>query len=80
MIFTQLARVVAILMLLYGVLRIGIGATIINETLLPYSEALAKYAPGASSAGEVIDRGIYTVLLAIALGVLAEISIAIRKI
>jgi hypothetical protein len=57
MIFTHIGRIVAILALVFGVLKIAIGLTIATEILLPYEAALSRYAPGASSSGEVINKG-----------------------
>ena len=78
MFFSQLGRIAAFLVLLLGVLRVVTGLLIANEWMLPYEEALTRYTTMASS-GEVIDQGIYAILLGIALGMLAEISIALRE-
>jgi hypothetical protein len=78
MFFTHLGRVVAILALVAGIWSITLGVMIATESLGPYADALARYAPRKSSSGEVIDRGIYTVLFAIALGILTEISRSVR--
>jgi hypothetical protein len=79
MIFTKLARILAFLALGLGILRVAIGILIVREVLLPYNEALARYAPGCSSSGEIIDKGVYTIIFAVALGVLAEMSTAVHK-
>jgi hypothetical protein len=79
MIFTKLARLLALLALGLGILRVALGILIVKEVLLPYNEALARYAPGYSSAGEIIDKGVYTIIFAVALGVLAEMSGAVHK-
>jgi len=79
MFFSYLARIVAILGLLFGLLRVVVGFTIAREALGPYAESLARYAPGYSSSGEVMDKGFLTILFAIAIGTLAEISFTIRK-
>jgi len=78
MFFSQLGRIAAFLVLLLGVLRVVTGLLIANEWMLPYEEALTRYTTMASS-GEVIDQGIYAILLGIALGMLAEIRIALRE-
>jgi len=41
--------------------------------------ALARYARWASSSGEAINKGIYSIAFVLALGTLAEISFAVRK-
>jgi hypothetical protein len=80
MLYTHLGRIVAVLVLLFGILLIVTGLGIANEWLLPYEAALTRYAPWARSSGEVITRGTYYVLFAIALGILTEISRSLRGI
>jgi hypothetical protein len=80
MLYTHLGRIVVVLLLLLGILLIVTGLGIANEWLLPYEAALARYAPWARSAGEVITRGTYYVLFAIGLGILTEISRSIREV
>jgi hypothetical protein len=79
MIFTNLARIVAWLALVFGALRLAVGYGIATRSLGEYGAALARYAPDASSSGEVIDRAIYVIIFAIALGTLAEISFNVRS-
>jgi hypothetical protein len=79
MIFTKLARIVAWLALILGASQLLIGFGIATETFGPYEQALARYAPGAANSGQVINRGMYMVIFAIALGTLAEISVAVRR-
>jgi hypothetical protein len=78
MLYTHLGRIVAVLALIMGIGLIVGGLTIANEWLLPYEAALARYARWARSSGEVIDRGVYYVCFAIALGILTEISRSVR--
>ena len=79
LVFTHLARLFAFLGIVGGGLRVLTGLTIAGEWLGPYRETLTRYAPGSISSGEIIDRGLYTILVAVALGVLAEISFALHK-
>jgi len=79
MIFTNLARIVAWLALVFGALRLAIGYGIATRALGEYDAALARYAPGAANSGEVIDRGFYMIVFAIGLGTLAEISFNARR-
>jgi hypothetical protein len=79
MIFTNLARIVSWLALVFGAIRFATGIAIALGTLGEYDAALARYAPGAANVGEVIDRGMYVVIFAIALGTLAEISFNVRR-
>lgn len=79
MIFTKLARIVAWIVLVGSVLRIVTGLVIATEIFGPYEEALRRYGGSAQSSGAIIDRGVYAMLVAIALGTLAEIGIALRR-
>lgn len=79
MIFSYAARILAYLILLVGAWQVVIGFVIANELLLPYEEALRRYTPGAPSSGSVIDKGIYKLVVAVALGTLAEISFRLLK-
>jgi hypothetical protein len=79
MFFTHLGRVIAILALILGAMRIILGVLIAEEFLGPYEAALARYGR-ASSAGEVINTGVYVVLLGVTFGTLTEISYALWSI
>ncbi|MGO7512468.1 hypothetical protein ACC677_08620 [Rhizobium ruizarguesonis] len=79
MTFSYAARILAYLILLVGAWQVVIGFVIANELLLPYEEALRRYTPGAPSSGSVIDKGIYKLVVAVALGTLAEISFRLLK-
>jgi uncharacterized membrane protein len=76
MFFTQFARWVAVLALVFGALHFGIGLSTVYEWM-PLSD-FQQYAR-SSTPGEAIDRGLYMMLFAIALGTLAEIGLAIRR-
>jgi hypothetical protein len=78
MFFSNLARIFAILVFIDGLFRILNGLSIANELFGPYEEMLARYTTYPSS-GKLIDRGTYGILVAAALGTLAEISFSIRK-
>jgi hypothetical protein len=77
MFFTHLGRFVAILALVFGISQIALGVLIATEFMGPYEAALARYST-ASSSGEIINRGTYAVFLSIALGIVTEISYALR--
>ncbi|MGO6847974.1 hypothetical protein ACCS84_33140 [Rhizobium ruizarguesonis] len=79
MTFSYAARILAYLILLAGAWQVMIGLVIANELLLPYEEALRRYTPGAPNSGSVIDKGIYKLVVAVALGTLAEISFRLLK-
>lgn len=78
MIFTHLARLVAAVTLFLGGFHILLGVAIATEFMGPYEATLARYS-GKSSAGQIIDKGIYIAVFAIALGTLAEISFSVRR-
>ena len=77
MIFTHLGRIVAFLALLIGIWWVAGGPMIATGALAPEECALARYF-GKKTTGAVIDRGLYAILFAIALGILTEISYAVR--
>lgn len=79
MIFSHLARILAILGFIFGVGRVVMGYSIASGHSGPYADALARYAPGYTSSGQLIDAGLYTIMAAVLVGTLAEISFSIRK-
>ena len=76
MLFTRIAIFVAIIALVFGALHFGIGLSTVYGWM-PLSD-FQQYAR-SSTPGEAIDRGLYMMLFAIALGTLAEIGLAIRR-
>lgn len=78
MFFTRLARIIAWIAFLLGVLRILMGFAIASGFVGPYEEALARYTTETSS-GEVINQGFVYLLFGVALGTLAEIGFLLRK-
>jgi len=76
MIFSKIARILAIVAIALGLVDIMLAISV--ATMEPYETARARYL-GNSTPGEKIDRGIYTILFAVALGTLAEINLSIRK-
>lgn len=76
--FSNIARILATLALILGLFQLAIGIAIASGTIGPYEQALARYT-SASSSGEVIDRATLVIVFAVALGTLAEIGRAIRK-
>lgn len=79
MMFTKLAQIAAYAALVIGGLQLLQGLWIVFGIDLPYEQALARYAPYAKSPGEVIDKGIYKIIFAAALGTLAEISFCVNR-
>ncbi|MBY5442732.1 hypothetical protein HFO93_04430 [Rhizobium leguminosarum] len=78
MFFTNLAKITAWLALIAGAGQLLIGFGVASEIFGPYEQALARYAPGAANSGDVIDRGLFILIFAIAVGTLAEISRSVR--
>jgi hypothetical protein len=78
MVFTNLGRVVAFILLLSGIFHIAGGLMIAAGWLTPEQAALAVFFPRRATTGAVIDRGLYAVLFGIALGILTEISYSLR--
>jgi hypothetical protein len=76
--FSQIARVVAVVAFLGGLAQVAVGLAIATGVTGPYEVALTRYAGGGSS-GELIDQGILVWLIGLVLGVLAEIGLAIRR-
>jgi len=67
MLYTNFGRIVAGLALLFGILFIVVGLMVATGMMMVH--------PGSSwSSAHAIDRGTYTVLLGVALGILTEIS------
>lgn len=76
--FSHLSRIVAVLMLFFGVANFALGWSIASGWVGPYEQALARYTSAASS-GEVINRATMHIAFALALGTLAEIGLAVRR-
>jgi hypothetical protein len=81
MFFSKSARILAVAAIVFGLLlRILMGFTVAG--IEPKEErefARARYI-GSKSTGQAIDQGIYTILFAIALGTLAEMSFQIKRV
>jgi hypothetical protein len=76
--FSHIARIVAVIVLVLGAGQVLIGLSIANEWMGLSAANLGEYTRSATT-GQIIDRGIYGMLVAVALGTLAEIGLAIRK-
>lgn len=74
MFYPRLARSLAALVLLYGLFNVLTGAYVASiEPQEAREAAQARYLSSRSS-GQAIDRGFYALILAAALGTLAEIA------
>lgn len=72
------ARVVAFFALIHRSLNVMLGFSNLNGWMGLSTDDLGRYTPYATT-GQVIDRGTYEFLAAMALGTLAEIGLALRK-
>ncbi len=80
MFFARVGTIVAWLAFVAGVYRIGMGTYVASFDDAAERSALAARYLGSISSGESIDRGVYTILVAVALGILAEIGRSISRI
>jgi len=71
MMYTKLASFIVGLALILGILNIFIGVFIITSDMSAVD--VVRYL-GNKTTGQLIDRGAYTIIFAITLGVLTEIS------
>lgn len=76
MFFCQTARIVAVLVFAFCVLQLIMGFAIALSEPEQMKELALRY--GGGSPGKIIDRGVYGLLAAIALGALSEIGITLR--
>ena len=74
--FTNLARVIAVLALVLGVLRVLMGLSV--ATGLVIEPEPGRYL-GSDSSGQAVDEGIYYIVVAALLGMVAEISRAVSR-
>lgn len=79
MFFAKLARFIAVLILAFGLIRTGIGIYVANIEPMDAREAARARYIGNKSSGQAIDRGIYTILFAVALGTVAGLVIRRNK-
>lgn len=75
MIFSKGTRLVAFVVIVWGVGNALIGAAIASGVLVVPQGSGLKFSP----AGQMIDKGIYAVLVGLVLGTLAEIGLALEK-
>jgi hypothetical protein len=75
--FTKFGYVIAIIALIFGVLQIAMGIHAINMPAQLNEAGIPML--GNKTSGQTIDSGIYKMLFAVALGILAEISRSVRK-
>jgi hypothetical protein len=76
MTFTSAGRLLAKLLILLAVARIGLAVYAINATDAG-SDMMRYLGPG--STGQIIDEAIYVLIFAICLGVLTDISRAVQR-
>ena len=76
MFFSRLARGLALLALIAGAIEFTLGFGVASGNVGEW--ALSRYTT-ASSSGELLDRSTVTIVIALALGTLGEIGLAIGK-
>lgn len=72
--FVKLAHVTAVLALIFGLWRAGIGIYVASIEPLEAREAARAAYIGSKTTGQAIDQGLYTFLFAVTLGTLAAIA------
>ena len=76
MAFTKLGRILAILAIILGALRIAT-AVLVLASDDPVNAARAIL--GSKTTGQAIDQGLYTIVFGILVGVLTDISRSVAK-
>jgi hypothetical protein len=76
MIFTKLCRIVAFLVVGFGLMRLGMG--ILLATTYEPGTDLSLFI-GRRTTGQVIDQGVYAIVAGIVLGTLTDISRAVQS-
>ena len=77
-IFSHVARILAILGAIFGVLRVLVGLSVANGWMGLTAYHLDRYTTAATT-GDAIDTGIYVILATVVLGTLSEIGLALRR-
>jgi hypothetical protein len=75
MIFSKSTRLMAFFVLLFGVVNALLGFAFATGMVVVPRDTGLKFSP----AGQMIDKGIYAVLVGLALGTLAEISFSVNR-
>lgn len=79
MFFAKIARLIALLAIVLGLMRAGIGVYVASiEPREARMAATARYI-GSKSSGQAIDQGIYMILFGVCLGTLAGIAFKREK-
>ena len=75
MIFVWLGRLVAVALIAFGALRIGVALFVAKNFPDPdaYTAATRRYI-GSGTTGEAIDQGIVYLLVGVAFGVMAQVG------
>lgn len=80
MFFTKVGKVLAYIIFALGVLRVALGLLIaFGAHSMTDNAAAARQYLGASNTGEAINEGTIYILVAVALGILCEISLNRRN-
>lgn len=76
MFFTKAGRVVAVIALTLGALQFALGLGVATGAIIEPNPGAVL---GSKTSGQAIDRGIYTVLFAIVIGILTDISNSVAQ-
>jgi hypothetical protein len=80
MFFAHVARILSILLLVFGAFLVLTALAITFDWLGgPRDLAMAKYLPGSKTTGEAIDKGCLYIVVAVALGTLSELAFTLRN-
>lgn len=77
MFFCRAAQIVAAILFVLSLFQVAVGFLIVFSAP-EHMEALLQRYGTAKTTGQMIDRGTYGVLIAVALGALSEIGIALK--
>lgn len=80
MFFAHVARVLSILLLIFGAFLVLTALSIAFDWFgLPRDVAMSRYLPASKTTGEAIDKGCLYIVVAAALGTLSEIALKLRN-
>jgi len=76
--FAKVGRIIAWIALTFGAVRVGMGFFVASFDDPAQRAAAASRYLGSAGSGESINQGVYTILIAICIGILSSIGIALN--
>jgi hypothetical protein len=76
--FSRITKIIAVIVLFLGCVRLALGFTIGLELLGPRDEWGPRYL-GSTSSGQAINQAVIVIAVALALGTLAEIALTLKR-